>query len=103
MISARRSSRPLERVSPPCGFGSKLPVLRRDASQRITEDTDTPKRPAAARRLDPASTAASARDRISMDSGFPIFLPPELPLEQRIRTPASAESPSAIHSGREPL
>lgn len=79
-------------MSPPCGFGSKLPVARRDASQRITEDTDTPNRLAAARRLDPASTAASARDRISMDSGLPISLPPDLLLEQRIRTPAPWES-----------
>ena len=72
MTSACRASMRRERMSPPCGFGAKLPVARRAASQRITEDTDTPKRAAAARRLIPLSTAASARARRSTDSGLPI-------------------------------
>jgi hypothetical protein len=57
--------------------------LRREAPRRpplriptITDDTDTPKRPAAARRFIPASTAANARLLKSIDSGLPISLPP---------------------------
>ncbi len=76
MTSACRASIRRDRVSPPCGFGAKLPVARLCASQRITDDTDTPKRPAAARRLIPASTAANARLLKSIDSGLPISLPP---------------------------
>jgi hypothetical protein len=75
ITSACRASIRRDRMSPPCGFGSKLPVARRCASQRITDATDTPNRPAAARRLIPASTAANARLLKSIDSGFPISLP----------------------------
>lgn len=39
--SPRRSSMRRERVSPPRGFGSKLPVALREASRRTTEDTET--------------------------------------------------------------
>ena len=75
MTTACRASILRDRVSPPYAFGAKPPVSRRAASQRITEDTDTPKRPAAARRLIPPSTAASARALKSMESGLPIPSP----------------------------
>jgi putative transposase len=94
MTSACRASIRRDRMSPPCGFGAKLPVDRRCASQRITDDTDTPNRPAAARRLILASTAASARLLKSIASGSPIFLPRYLPREQRVRNgPLLWESP----------
>ena len=82
MTSACRASIRRDRVSPPCGFGAKLPVARLCASQRITDDTDTPKRPAAARRLIPTSTAANARLLKSIDSGWPIPMPNICPSEQ---------------------
>jgi len=52
---------------------------------RITEETDTQKRPAAARRLMPPSTAASARPLKSMESGLPIPSPRYLHREDEIR------------------
>jgi hypothetical protein len=72
MTTPRCASIRRDRVSPPCGFGAKLPVERRAASQRITDEIDTPNRPAAARRLIPPSTAASARALKSINSGLPI-------------------------------
>ena len=75
MTSACRASIRRDRMSPPCGFGAKPPVARRDASQRITEDTETPNRLAEARRLIPASTAANARTLKSIANGLPISLP----------------------------
>jgi hypothetical protein len=41
----------------------------------MTDDAPTPNRRAAARRLIPASTAAKARRRRSMESGLPISNP----------------------------
>jgi len=75
ITSAHRASIRCERVSPPWALGAKLPVARRAATQRMTDDTPTPKRFAAARRLMPASTAAKARVRRSMESGLPISNP----------------------------
>lgn len=75
MTSSPRASIRCERVSPPCAFGAKQPVARRVASHRMTDETPTPKRLAAARRLIPASTAAKARARRSMESGLPISNP----------------------------
>jgi len=46
-------------------------VLRRWSCQRITVAAATPNRRAAARQLIPSSTAASARDRRSIDNGLP--------------------------------
>lgn len=84
-------------MSPPCGFGSKLPVARRCASQRITDDTDTPKRPAAARQLIPASPAANARFLKSIASGLPISPPmPASGTESQNRTVLGI--PLAIHN-----
>ena len=47
-------------------------MLRRLSCQRITVAAATPSRVAAARQLIPSSTAASARDRRSIDNGLPI-------------------------------
>lgn len=97
MTSACRASIRRDRMSPPCGFGSKLPVARRCASQRITDDTDTPKRPAAARQLIPASTAANARFLKSIASGLPISPPmPASGTESQNRTVLGI--PLAIHN-----
>lgn len=103
MTSACRASIRRDRISPPCGFGAKPPVSRRCASQRITDDTDTPKRPAAARRLIPASTAASARALKSIDSGLPISLPPISASGAENQNHAALGIPSAIHNERAPL
>jgi hypothetical protein len=73
MTSACRASMRRDRVSPPCAFGAKLPVVRRWASHRMTEEIETPKRRAAHRRLTPASTADNARALKSIDRGLPIF------------------------------
>ena len=93
MTSVCRASIRRDRMSPPRGFGSKLPIARCCASQRITDDTDTPKRPAAARRLIPASTAANARFLKSIGNALPISLPRYLPPEQRVRNEPPWESP----------
>ena len=92
MTSPCRASILRDRMSPPCGFGLKLPVARRCASHRITDETDTPKRPAAARRLIPPSTAAIARPLKSTDNGLPISPPRSLHREQRVRTKPTWES-----------
>ena len=63
-------------MSPPCFRGENVPVRRRAASQRITDEIDTPKRRAAARRLIPSSTAESARALKSIESDFPIIAVP---------------------------
>jgi len=49
-----------------------VPVLRRWSCHRITVAAATPNRTAAARQLIPSSTAASARERKSIDNGLPI-------------------------------
>ncbi len=103
MTTARCASIRRDRMSPPCGFGAKPPVPRRAASQRITDDTDTPKRPAAERRLMPPSTAASALALKSIESGLPIPPPRYPPQEQRIRPGPTWESPTAIQIGRATL
>ena len=82
-------------TSPPCGFGAKRPVPRRALSHRITDDTDTPKRPSAARRLMPRSTAASARPLKSIAGDPPIPPPRYLPREQRIQTRADLQIPGS--------
>ena len=77
--------------------------LRRTTSQRITDDTETPKRPAAARRPMPPSTAASARALTSIESGLPIPPPRYPPQEQKIRPEPIRESSTAIQIGRATL
>jgi hypothetical protein len=76
-------------------------AARIDAERRLTADTPTQKRLAVARRLMPASTAAKARARSSMESGLLI---PKLNIcsgwtESR-RRPGN---PLASHDAREPL
>ena len=94
---------PRDRVSPPCGFGAKLPVSRLCASQRITDEIETPKRPAADRRLIPASTAANARLLKSIDSGLPISLPPIPASGTESQNRAALGIPSMIQNERAPL
>jgi hypothetical protein len=64
-----------ERMSPPCRFGAKDPVVRRSLSQRIAVDGAIPYRAAAPRRLMPPSIASITRSLRSMESGFPIAAP----------------------------
>ena len=103
MTSACRAAIRRDRVSPPRGFGSKLPVVRRWASQRITEDTDTPKRPTAARRLIPASTAASVRHLESIDSALLISPLRHLPRGAESQKRIALEIPEPIQTEKSPL
>ncbi len=102
ITSPPRASMRRERMSPPCVFGAKPPVARRAASQRMTDDTETPKRPAAARRLMPVSTAAKARARRPIESGLPIPKPNTCSgwTEPRFSPDGN---PLATHDAREPL
>jgi len=66
-MSAARSSIRRERISPPRGFGAMSPVSRCCARQRTAVEGATPNRSAAARQLDPLSTAAKSRVRKSIE------------------------------------
>ncbi len=57
-----------DRRSPPNGPGATVPICRAKVHERIALDTLTPKRAAAARRDEPAATAATTRSRRSTDS-----------------------------------
>src|SRR4051812_39239066 len=71
-ITVLNASIRCERVSPPRGLASTLPVVLTASTQRTALAADTPSRLAAARRDIPAETAATRRERRSMDSVFPM-------------------------------
>ena len=83
----------------------RLEASRR-APRRVPADHRGHRHAEAPGRGPPAPSGIDRREsraRRSIDSGLPISLPPDLPLEQRIRTRAPWESPSTIQNGREPL